>query len=344
MSDGPVRYSLTRPLGHEAIVERLERLTTLADGESDGSGTGIPHAIVMAGPDGVGKFKTAMWWASRLKCDRRGEPPSSDHSCECASCAQAAVGAHPDVMLVAPPATGKLISVEDVRHGLIPAMSLKPVRPGPRLAIVRDAEMLGVPAQNAMLKLLEEPPGFGVIVLVTAGLAALLPTLRSRCQTLRFGPLPDATVGQLLEAGGMDPALARAASVIARGSAGRALACDGEELEDRVELILAFENFRAGQGPSMEELVADLVDRRKTERSELPVLLEWQLKKIEAAHGCPAPVESDRLAGFLEAAAQEAVERLVDEAMRTRAALRRIERNANKKLALRDLLLDIRRS
>ncbi|TFH24829.1 MAG: DNA polymerase III subunit delta' [Myxococcales bacterium] len=344
MCDGPRRHSLTRPFGHEAIVDRLERLSTLADGQSDGSGTGIPHAIVMAGPDGVGKFKTAIWWASQLKCERRGEPSSPDRSCECPSCAQVAAGAHPDVMVVAPAAAGKVISVDDVRDGLIPVMSLKPVRAGPRLAIVRDAEMLGVPAQNAMLKLLEEPPGFGVIVLVTASLAALLPTIRSRCQTLRFGPLPDETVGRLLEAGGMDAELARAASVIARGSAGRALACDGEELEDRVELILAFERFRAGTGPSMDELVTDLVDRRKTERSELPVLLEWQLKKIETAHGCPAPVESHRLAALLEAAANEAPERLVDEAVRTQSALRRIERNANKKLALRDLLLDIRPS
>jgi DNA polymerase-3 subunit delta' len=141
----------------------------------------------------------------------------------------------------------------------------------------------------------------------------------------------------------MDSELAHAASVIARGSAGRALACDGEELEDRVSLIVAFEKFRVGEGPSMDQLVTELVDRRKAERSELPVLIEWQLKKIEAAHGCRAPVESDRLTPLLEAATHEAPERLVDEAVRTRATLRRIERNANKKLALRDLLLDIRR-
>lgn len=344
MPDDPIRYSIVRPLGHEPILMRLERMVAPAGNATGACGTALPHAIVMAGPDGVGKLAAATWWAALLKCER-DRPRTTGARCDCPSCVQITVGAHPDVAMIAPPAPGKVIRIkEEVRESLIPFMSLRPVRRGPRMAIVRDADLLTIPAQNAMLKLLEEPPGFGVIVLVTASPAALLPTIRSRCQTIRFGPLPEEALETLLRERGMDARLARAASVLGRGSLGRALACDGEVLEDRVALIAAFESFRAGDGPAMEDLVSDLAERRKSERSELPVLLEWQLKKIEAAYGCHAEVESDTLAPLLSRAAGEAPERLIEEAAHTETAMRRVERHANTKLALRELLLHIRPS
>jgi DNA polymerase-3 subunit delta' len=345
MSDADARQDISRPLGHVAVVERLGRLAEAGTRSSRTDRThGIPHALLFDGPEGVGKFKTAVWWASRIKCDLQGDgaSASSAGSCHCASCRQVAVGSHPDVLVVAPEAAGKMIKIEPIREALIPTLSLRPVRPGPRIAIVREAESLNVHAQNAMLKVLEEPPGNAVIILVTGSRSALLPTIRSRCQTIRFGPLEPEALETILTARGFTPEHARSAGATARGSVGRALECDEETLADRVDLILAFEGFRSGTGPSMDELVADLVDRRKTERAELPVLLEWQLRKIETAYGCHAAVESDRLAPLMEQAVSERPEQLINDAARTRTAIRHLERNANRKLALRDMLLDIR--
>lgn len=345
MSNADARQDISRPLGHFAVVERLDRLAEAGTGNSEtGRRHGIPHALLFAGPDGVGKFKTALWWAARIKCELRSDDgsASSAGSCHCASCQQVAVGSHPDVLVVAPEAAGKMIKIDPIREALIPTLSLRPVRPGPRIAIVREAESLNVHAQNAMLKVLEEPPGNAVIILVTGSRSALLPTIRSRCQTVRFGPLGRESLEAILTARGFTPDNARSAAAIARGSVGKALECDEETLADRVDLIVAFEGFRSGTGPSMEELVADLVDRRKTERAELPVLLEWQMRKIETAYGCHAGVESDTLAPLMEQAVSEQPERLINDATRTRTAIRHLERNANRKLALRDMLLDIR--
>ncbi len=286
MSDADARQEISRPLGHVAVVDRLGRLAEAGTRSSRTDRThGIPHALLFDGPEGVGKFRTALWWASRIKCELQGDGASAsqDRICRCASCQQVAVGTHPDVLVLAPQAGEKILKIELIRSTLIPTLSLRPVRPGPRVAIVRGAELLNVAAQNAMLKVLEEPPGNAVIILVTGSRSALLPTIRSRCQTVRFGPLDRESLEAILTARGFTPDNARSAAAIARGSAGKALECDEETLADRVDLILAFEGFRSGTGPTMEELVADLVDRRKTERAELPVLLEWQLRKIETA-------------------------------------------------------------
>jgi len=337
-----VRMDIGRPVGHERIVERLARLAEQPEALDENSRTGIPHAVAMAGPAGVGKFRTALWWAGRLKCDR---PDPGDGSCECPSCLQIAVGAHPDVTLLERPDDKKVLGV-DLARALIRTMGFRPTRPGPRIAIIPEGERLTSPAQSALLKLLEEPPGFAVIILVTTSATALFPTIRSRCQMLRFGPLVDEDVARLLAERGVEESLVRSATIIARGSVGTALSCSPEDVDDRADLIESFELFRAGdgEGPSLDEMVRNLFERHGADRAGLAELLEWQMRKVESALGCPPRAESDRLSTFLERATDGEADELLEAATRIRATMRLLDRNANRRLALRDLLLDMRPS
>jgi DNA polymerase-3 subunit delta' len=323
----------SRPKGHDVVLARLEALATRA-GES-GAASGIPHALLFVGPSAVGKYAAALWWARCFKCESRG-------ACEpvCAQCKRIAAGSHPDVTTLAPEVAGKAIGIDPVRD-LIRLMSLRSMSAGPRLAIVRDAHRLTVEAQSALLKLLEEPPGAAVIMLVTENPAALLPTVRSRCQTLRFGAVPaDAIASILRDAGRDEPAAARAAA-LALGSVGRALALSPDAISDRDALIRAVEALDPSDPQCLEDLAAELVERRKEERAGLEELLAWTLARIEAAFGHLPPAESAELAPLLAATVPGDASRLLERAERVHWTLDALARNANAKLAIRDLLLDL---
>jgi len=320
-----------RPRGHDAVLERLEALAQ-RDATADATG-GIPHALLFVGPAAVGKYAAALWWARCSKCEDGG-------ACEpiCAACKRIGAGSHPDVTTLAPEAAGKAIKIEDVRD-LIRRMSLKSMSAGPRIAILRDAHQLTIDAQSSLLKLLEEPPGSSVIVLVTENPAALLPTVRSRCQTLRFGAVTAADIAAILCAAGRDDESAARAAALALGSVGRALALTPEAVADRDELIRTVEALDGHDPQGVEDLTASLVERRKDERAGLEEVLVWTLLRIEAAFGHVPTAESAELAPLLAATTPADAARLLERAQRVHWTLDALARNANAKIAIRDLLI-----
>jgi DNA polymerase-3 subunit delta' len=330
-----------RPRGQDAVMARLESLVerslgleATSVGDSPASG-GVPHAVLFVGPAAVGKHAAALWWARLFKCEHAAScaPP-------CVDCKRIAAGSHPDVLALQPEAPGKSIGIEPVRE-LIRMMSLMRMSAGPRIAIVRDAHRLTMEAQSALLKLLEEPPGAALIVLVTENPAALLPTVRSRCQAFRFGAVPAEIVAAILVERGLDRATAARAATLSLGSVGKALALTPEVVADRDDLIHSVESLHAGDPADLELLVASLVERRKQEKAGLEEVLQWTLLRIEAAHGHPPDSESEKLAPLLAATTERDVPRLLERAERVQWTLEALDRNANAKLAIRDLLLGV---
>jgi DNA polymerase-3 subunit delta' len=327
-----VENTLARPRGHDTLLDRLEQ-TASASRAADGAGLG--HAFLFCGPDGVGKFAAARWWAARLKC----ESPA-DCGGGCPPCRQIGAGSHPDLVVLGPPEPGKAIKIERIREELLPALSRRNLQPGPKIAIIRDAHLLTPEAQSATLKLLEEPPGACVIVLVTERPSAMYATIRSRCQTVRFGRVPAETVAELLAERGRDAETARRAAELARGSVGIALEYTAERLEDRDELVRGFESMR--RGGDLEGLVAELVERRKDGRAGLETLLAWQVARVESALGYAAGAESATLSEQAPEPAERETSAMIVGADRIRATIAALERNVNAKMAIRDLLLDLR--
>lgn len=180
----------------------------------------LPHALLFAGADGVGKRSVALALAAWLLCEAE-----TDDACGlCAACRQVAAGSHPDLQVLAVASGKKEIGVDRARD-VKRFTQLRPLRGSVKIALINDAHMLTVAAQNALLKTLEEPPEHSLLILVANNPDALLPTVRSRCQRVQFSPLPDDTVIEILTRDhGLAPATAQQLAAFAEGSPGRALA------------------------------------------------------------------------------------------------------------------------
>ena len=190
----------------------------------------MPHAMIFAGPVGVGKGATASALTALWLCER----PSGARPCgRCASCVAMAAGSHPDEHIVTKELiryhdkTGKSkgvdLSINVIRPEVVAKAAMKPVMGRGKVFVIEQAEVMNAPAQNALLKTLEEPAGRTLIILLTAAPGWLLPTIRSRCQTITFASLPQATVRRELGRRGVEASLAAEAARLAGGSLGEAL-------------------------------------------------------------------------------------------------------------------------
>ncbi|HEV3484707.1 MAG TPA: DNA polymerase III subunit delta', partial [Vicinamibacterales bacterium] len=181
----------------------------------------LPPSLIFAGPEGVGKRMAALALAQVFNCSAV-DPQTNDSCGRCAACTRIARGVHADVLTIEPGDTGA-IKVEQIRE-VLQRSAYRPFEGRRRAVIIDDADAALVEAQNAMLKTLEEPPAASTFVLVTSRPDVLLPTVRSRCQRLRFGRLAPAEVaGVLIRTHGYAEADAHAAASLSDGSIGLAL-------------------------------------------------------------------------------------------------------------------------
>ena len=182
--------------GHDAIVERFVRASHQ---------NRIAGSYLFVGPDGIGKTTFAQTLAKSLLCQ---QPQPQLIACgNCASCVQAAAGSHPDIDIVQKPEDRSSIPIEAfvgdsnhrMRAGLCWRIKLRPSLGHRKAALILDADTLLVEAANCLLKTLEEPPDGSIIILVGTSLERQLPTIRSRCQIVRFHPLSPNIIFSVLE-------------------------------------------------------------------------------------------------------------------------------------------------
>ena len=185
--------------GHDVVVEQFRR--------SRAAGR-LASTFLFVGLPGIGKRTFADKLAQALLCER-GRPDQLEPCGTCSSCLMCLGGTHPDVEVVSRPAGKSSIPLElligDKEHrnqeGLCHRISLRPFRGGYKIAIIDDADDLNQEGANCLLKTLEEPPPRSVLILIGTSEQKQLPTIRSRCQVIRFRPLPDDVVRQLLQQG-----------------------------------------------------------------------------------------------------------------------------------------------
>jgi DNA polymerase III subunit delta' len=187
----------------------------------------VAHALLFAGPPGIGKFLTARLLATALFCERYSDA-QLDACGHCGNCRLMEAGTHPDFLTVACPEGKSELPIELLvgsldnrgREGLCHDLSLRPMAASRRVAVIDDADRMSPEGANAILKTLEEPPSYALIILIAADLGKILPTIRSRCQTVRFDPLRTADVAELICNLGWteDANEARIAAEISRGS------------------------------------------------------------------------------------------------------------------------------
>jgi DNA polymerase III subunit delta' len=186
----------------------------------------VAHAYLFVGPEGVGKHTVALELAKALNCLH---PQSDGGACNtCGSCRKisAVPPLHPDVMDVAP--EGRFIKTDQMRE-LQEEMYARPNEGKVRVAIVDHADRLNPEAGNRVLKLLEEPPAYAELILLTSNLSGVLPTIISRCQVVNFPPLSTDDVARVLQGQlGVESAQARLYASLSGGSIGHAAAMAGD--------------------------------------------------------------------------------------------------------------------
>jgi len=203
------------------------------------------HAYIFAGSEGVGKYKTAREWARLLLCKspkiERGEsPPFADSCGSCESCRLVEADSHPDYAHVykellefTKDGKGRKspvdLSIDVIREFLLQQVSIRPSLSARKVFIVGEAERLNLNSQNALLKVLEEPPQYCTIILLCTRLEKLLPTIKSRCQIIRFGPVGEDRIISHLTGMGLGHEQAVFFARLAQGSLG--LACQWAQLE-----------------------------------------------------------------------------------------------------------------
>jgi DNA polymerase-3 subunit delta' len=211
--------SWQRVRGHDSQIEAFERARRRGR---------LAHAYLFTGPPGVGKRLFANELARALLCEN--PPAELLEACDrCPSCAQVKAGTHPDLFVVTQPEDKQVIPIEVMRE-LSRSLSLKSARGRGKIGIVDDADSLDDPPSNhaganAFLKTLEEPPPQSLLILIGTRADLQLPTVVSRCQVVRFAPLPHAVVADLLRAQGIeDPARVERLARLSGGSLGQAQA------------------------------------------------------------------------------------------------------------------------
>jgi len=286
-------------LGHEGTINKLKALT---------AGGRVPPALLFYGPEGIGKFLAAKEFAKALNCTGPDEslknkeqklkeeidlfavpvpaphpsssiPHTSGDACDrCVSCSQIDKGVHPDVRVIDAEFQAllmdensqkqKTLRIDTVRE-FTRYVYQKPILSAWKVFIINDAHTLNTNSQNAMLKILEEPPPGTIFILVAAKRNLLLPTIISRSCAIEFNRLSSAAVEELLERGGMTLDEASALSELSGGSVKKA--GDIKKVRDRLAAITA-----AGS-QKIFKLVSSLPREPYMAREEAKIMLDMLL-------------------------------------------------------------------
>ena len=336
-------------IGNENVKDTLRRL--LSSGRMGGS-------LLFTGDEGVGKKLFALELAKALNCRQR----AGDEACdECSSCKRISNSRFPpfpaaddnkdrmiwsehgDVAMVRP--YKQIIRVKPIRE-LEREANYRPFEGSARVFIVEDAEYMNDQAANALLKTLEEPASTSHLILTTTNPTALLATIRSRCQVIRFAPIPASEIeGFLIGKRKITNGDAKLLAAISQGSIGRACALDADDYRERRDAMLAVlraltvTRNRVQLLRSAEELGAA---RDRADYEESLAILETLIRDAWAlAIGRPPETiaNSDVLAELNKIAAELRSEKAASWLSQIEELRGTLEVNINKKIASDGLVL-----
>ena len=213
-------------VGNEQIIEHLQNAISMGK---------VSHAYIINGPQLSGKMMIAEAFARALQCEKEG----TDGCGECKSCHQADDHNHPDIIYVSHEKPNN-ISVDDIRTQLNNDIVIKPYSSKYKIYIVDEAEKMNQQAQNALLKTIEEPPAYAVILLLTINAESFLPTILSRCVTLNIKAVPDEKIrGYLMRKYQIPDYQADVCVAFAQGNVGKAIQlASSEEFNELKDAVL----------------------------------------------------------------------------------------------------------
>ena len=320
-------------LGHEQIIEHLQNAIKLQK---------VSHAYILDGEEGAGKNMLARAFAQTLQCERGGTEPCG----ECHSCKQAMSGNQSDIITVTneKPAS---IGVEDIRGQLCGDIQIKPYSSPYKIYIVDEAEKMTVQAQNALLKTIEEPPAYGVIMLLTTNADAFLPTILSRCVTLKLRPVKNEIIRPyLMEKYHIPDYQAEVCTAFARGNVGKAerLAQSEQFAELKSHLLHLLRHLRDMEVYELTEAVRSASEYKTEINDYLDLMALWfrdvlLFKATRQIDGLVFAEEINAISAQAQKSSYEGLERILKALEKAKV---RLNANVNFELTMELLMLTIK--
>lgn len=323
-------YTFEEIRGNTPLVEQLRR--SAASGRSS-------HAYLFLGGAGAGKRLIANTFAKALQCEGEKRPCDS-----CKSCHAFNHGNHPDVIYFQPLKNGKTYTIEDVREQLLETVDLKPFQYEKKIYIIEKADTLNIQSQNALLKTLEEPPAHAVFLLLAERAEAFLPTILSRVVVMKIRPLSAETIADYLMQAGHLAEESHILSAYAQGRIGQALELVEDEgfREMRQDILGKLEVL-----PSMSEgdayLLAKDFEVYKNDLRFLDIMELWyrDLLTAKSLREEEYLIQRDKKDAIFRAAKEPAA-LLAKKAAAVRTARMRLAQNANFRLTMEVMLMDLK--
>ena len=323
-------YTFEEIRGNTPLVEQLRR--SAASGRSS-------HAYLFLGGAGAGKRLIANTFAKALQCEGEKRPCDS-----CKSCHAFNHGNHPDVIYFQPLKNGKTYTIEDVREQLLETVDLKPFQYEKKIYIIEKADTLNIQSQNALLRTLEEPPAHAVFLLLAERAEAFLPTILSRVVVMKIRPLSAETIADYLMQAGHLAEESHILSAYAQGRIGQALELVEDEgfREMRQDILGKLEAL-----PSMSEgdayLLAKDFEVYKNDLRFLDIMELWyrDLLTAKSLREEGYLIQRDKKDAIFRAAKEPAA-LLAKKAAAVRTARMRLAQNANFRLTMEVMLMDLK--
>lgn len=251
-------------IGQEHIKEHFKKAI-----ESDK----VSHAYIISGERSSGKEHIAKIFARTLQCEEHGVNPCNN----CRSCMQAVSNNHPDIKKITHEKPN-IISVDDIRSQLVGDVLIKPYYGPWKIYIINDAEKMNEAAQNALLKTLEEPPAYAVIILLTVNEESLLQTIRSRCVSLSMKPVENRLMRKyLIDELKVPDYQADICMAFARGNIGRAKSLATSEDFDNIkdDAVAVLKYIKEMNTAQLVEAVKNIMAYKVEIQDYLDILTVW---------------------------------------------------------------------
>ena len=231
----------------------------------------LSHSYIFEGPYGVGKKTFALELAKYILCENQEESPCN----ECKTCHMIDSQTHPDVIHIEKDT--KVTKVENIRENIVREMEIKPYQAEYKIIIVKAADSINVQGQNAMLKTIEEPPSYGIVILICENLASLLPTIKSRCIVVRFNPINKVQMKAYLQDKGIVGIEQDVYEKLSDGSIGviEDILHDESYMEIRKQSVKYLERLDRAQIMEVYDIVKEITDQKDNIDAILQFWLCW---------------------------------------------------------------------
>ena len=252
-------------IGQESIKKHLQ--TAIKTGN-------LSHAYIINGEYGSGRQTIASALAKTIQCQSKTD--DTDACGVCTSCKQAESHNHPDIKYITHDKTS--ISVNDIREQLNNDISIKPYSSEYKIYIIPDANKMTEQAQNALLKTIEEPPVYAIIILLTENCDSLLPTIRSRCVTLTMNPIEKDKICTYLENKfQLEPEQAQIAANYCQGNIGKAIrfSSSSDFIEMKNQVLKLLKNLDSMDIASIIDTIKEFSTHKNDINDYLDLMLLW---------------------------------------------------------------------